>query len=103
MLSAMSHGAGLPRLPREAPRKDETMTARIDPFAAAADMMKLLIEFGTRVAQAGLEPSLLELVKIRASQVNHCAVCLHMHTAAARKQGETEERLYMLDAWRESP
>jgi AhpD family alkylhydroperoxidase len=79
------------------------MTARIDPFAAAADMMKLLIEFGTRVAQAGLEPSLLELVKIRASQINHCAVCLHMHTAAARKQGETEERLYMLDAWRESP
>lgn len=45
----------------------------------------------------------MELVKIRASQINGCAVCLHMHTAAARKKGETEERLYLLDAWRESP
>jgi AhpD family alkylhydroperoxidase len=42
-------------------------------------------------------------VKIRASQINGCASCLHMHTAAARKNGESEERLYLLDAWRESP
>lgn len=45
----------------------------------------------------------MELVKIRASQINGCAFCLHMHTASARRQGETEERLYLLDAWRESP
>ena len=45
----------------------------------------------------------MELVKIRASQINGCAFCLHMHTAAAREHGETEERLYLLDAWRESP
>lgn len=45
----------------------------------------------------------MELVKIRASQINGCAACLQMHTAAARKQGETEERLYLLNAWRESP
>ena len=45
----------------------------------------------------------MELVEIRASQINGCAVCLHMHTAAARKRGESEERLYLLDAWRESP
>jgi AhpD family alkylhydroperoxidase len=45
----------------------------------------------------------MELVRIRASQINGCAMCLHMHTADARKQGETEERLYLLDAWRESP
>ena len=45
----------------------------------------------------------MELVKIRASQINGCAVCLHMHTAAARKNGETEARLYLLDAWRDSP
>jgi len=45
----------------------------------------------------------MELVKIRASQINGCAFCLHMHTASARKHGETEERLYLLDAWRESP
>jgi AhpD family alkylhydroperoxidase len=46
---------------------------------------------------------MVELVKIRASQINGCAFCLHMHAGAARKQGETEERLYLLDAWRESP
>jgi len=45
----------------------------------------------------------MELVKIRASQLNGCAFCLHMHTEAARKEGETETRLYLLDAWRESP
>ncbi len=53
--------------------------------------------------QSGLEDSLMELVKIRASQINGCAFCLHMHTANARKHGETEERLYLLDAWRDSP
>jgi AhpD family alkylhydroperoxidase len=50
-----------------------------------------------------LEESLMELVKIRASQINGCAFCLDMHTAEARKRGETEQRLYLLDAWRESP
>jgi AhpD family alkylhydroperoxidase len=45
----------------------------------------------------------MELVKIRASQINGCAFCLHMHTADARKHGETQERLYLLNAWRESP
>jgi AhpD family alkylhydroperoxidase len=54
------------------------------------------------VSQAGLESSLMELVKIRASQINRCAFCLHMHTAEARKQGESEERIYLLDAWQES-
>lgn len=78
------------------------MKPRLNPFAVAPDLTKLLIDFGTRVAQAGLEPSLVELVKIRASQVNGCAICLHMHALDARKNGETEERIYMLDAWRES-
>ena len=45
----------------------------------------------------------MELVQIRASQVNGCAFCIHMHTTDARKAGETEERIYLLDAWRESP
>jgi len=53
--------------------------------------------------EAGLEPALLELVRIRASQINGCAFCIDMHTADARKQGETEQRLYLLSAWRESP
>ncbi len=55
------------------------------------------------VRSAGLEPSLLELVKVRASQVNGCAYCIDMHTTDARAKGETEQRLYALDAWREAP
>jgi AhpD family alkylhydroperoxidase len=54
------------------------------------------------VNESALEPSLLELVKMRASQINGCAFCLHMHTRDARKLGEREERIYLLDAWRES-
>jgi AhpD family alkylhydroperoxidase len=65
--------------------------------------MQSWLDFGNGVLRSGLEGSLMELVKIRASQINGCAFCLHMHTASARKQGETEERLYLLDAWRESP
>ncbi len=52
---------------------------------------------------SGLEPSLRELVKTRASQLNGCAYCIDMHTKEARAAGETEQRLYALDAWRETP
>ncbi len=51
----------------------------------------------------GLEPSLLELIKIRASQLNHCAYCIDMHTIDARALGESEQRLYALSAWHETP
>ena len=78
------------------------MTPRMNPFAAAPELMQSWLTFGTGILQAGLEPSLMELVKIRASQINSCAVCLQMHANAARKAGETEERIYLLDAWRES-
>jgi AhpD family alkylhydroperoxidase len=78
------------------------MTARLNPYTTSSNLVQLLIEFGTKVAAAGLEKSLVELVKIRASQINGCAICLHMHTRDARKAGETEERLFMLDAWHES-
>lgn len=78
-------------------------TPRVDPYAAAPELFQLLIDFGNQVVKAGLEPPLVELVKIRASQINGCSVCLHMHTSEARKKGETEERLYLLDAWRETP
>ena len=54
-------------------------------------------------AEAGLEPRLFELVKIRASQMNGCAYCLDMHTKNARLAGETEQRIYALNAWRETP
>lgn len=53
--------------------------------------------------RCGLEHSLLELVKTRASQINGCAYCLEMHTREAREAGESEARLYLLNAWRESP
>ena len=79
------------------------MTARLNPFTAAPGPMQAWLDFGRTILQTGLEESLMELVKIRASQINGCAFCLHMHTAAARKNGETEARLYLLDAWRESP
>jgi AhpD family alkylhydroperoxidase len=54
-------------------------------------------------AASGLERSLLELVRLRASQINHCAYCIDMHTKDARAQGETEQRLYLVSAWREAP
>jgi AhpD family alkylhydroperoxidase len=56
-----------------------------------------------RVAYSGLDPRLLELVRMRASQVNGCAFCIDMHSKDARQAGETEQRLYALSAWREAP
>jgi AhpD family alkylhydroperoxidase len=79
------------------------MTPRLNAFAAAPASMKSWLDWSTGILKSGLEDSLMELVKIRASQINGCAFCLHMHTADARKHGETEQRLYLLDAWRESP
>ena len=79
------------------------MTPRLNPFAAAPAPMQKWLDFSKGILQTGLEQSLMELVEIRASQINGCAVCIHMHTAAARNHGETEQRLYLLDAWRESP
>ena len=81
----------------------EIMAPRINASYVSSELVKPWLEFGQAILQSGLEPSLMELVKIRASQINGCAFCLHMHTASARKHGETEERLYLLDAWRESP
>jgi AhpD family alkylhydroperoxidase len=78
------------------------MTARLDPVAAAPDLMKTW--FGASLAiSTSLEPSLAELVKIRASQINGCANCINMHTVYARADGESEQRIYLLSAWREAP
>ncbi|WP_148253450.1 carboxymuconolactone decarboxylase family protein [Aidingimonas lacisalsi] len=79
------------------------MTPRMNPFAAAPDAMQAMQALERYTQNSGLEPSLMELVKIRASQINGCAFCLHMHTRDARAAGETEERLYLLSAWQESP
>jgi AhpD family alkylhydroperoxidase len=79
------------------------MKPRLNPYQAAPVAMKALANLEAQVAGSGLDPTLMELVKIRASQINGCAFCLHMHTRDARAKGESEERIYLLDAWRESP
>ena len=65
--------------------------------------VKPLLDIGSHVHKSTLEPALVELVKMRASQLNGCAYCLDMHSKDARAAGETEQRLYLLPAWRESP
>lgn len=79
------------------------MEARLVPYKLAPKIMQAMIDLDKAVSEAGLEYSLYELVRIRASQINGCAYCIHMHTRDARKAGETEERLYLVAAWRESP
>lgn len=78
------------------------MKNRMDPYAAAPEAIKAMLALETYVQSAGLEYGLVELVKTRASQINGCAYCIHMHTRDARAAGETEERLHLLNAWRES-
>jgi AhpD family alkylhydroperoxidase len=68
----------------------------------APEAIKAMMALEASFKAGGLEHSLLELVKLRASQINGCAFCIHMHATDARAQGETEMRLYMLNAWRES-
>jgi len=74
------------------------MTMTLNPFIAAPAVMKSWLDFGQSILQSGPEDRLMELVKIRASQINGCTACLYMHTAASGKRGETEVRLYLLDA-----
>jgi AhpD family alkylhydroperoxidase len=78
------------------------MTQRLNFYGIAPKAFDPLMAIETIINAGTLEHSLLELVKIRASQINGCANCLHMHTSDARKAGETEARIYLLNAWRES-
>lgn len=78
------------------------MNATPNPFAAAPALMASWTDMSQAVA-GSLEPSLVALVEIRASQINGCANCINMHTAEARARGESEQRLYLLSAWREAP
>jgi len=81
----------------------EMMKSRLDYAQTAPDGLKAMLGLEQYVRQSGLEPALRELVKIRTSQINGCAFCLDMHTKDARAAGETEQRLYALSAWRETP
>ena len=79
------------------------MSQRLVARHHSPESYQALVDFSATVTNGGLEHSLLELVKIRASQINGCAFCLAMHTADARKLGETNERMLMLSPWRETP
>jgi len=78
------------------------MKTRIDFTRISMQSLKPLFALGAQVEASGLEHALLELVKMRSSQLNGCAYCLDMHSKDARAAGETEQRLYLLDAWRET-
>jgi len=79
------------------------MDARIDYYAASPESMRALIGLELAVLRAGLDPALLQLVKLRASQINGCAFCVYMHVQDAKAHGETDMRLFLLPTWRESP
>jgi len=79
------------------------MQQRIDVTKVNPAAYKAVAALQTYVDQSGLDAKLRELIKIRASQINGCAYCLAMHTRDARKHGESDERMHLLDAWREAP
>lgn len=79
------------------------MSARINYQQTAPEAVRALLNVENYVRQSGIEKPLLELVKLRASQVNGCAYCVDMHTKDARAAGETEQRLYAISVWRDAP
>ncbi len=79
------------------------MGSRVDYRHATPAALQAMSGLERYVRSSGLEPSLLELVKLRASQINGCGYCLDMHSKDARARGETEQRIYVLSAWREAP
>jgi AhpD family alkylhydroperoxidase len=83
---------------------DTTMQSRLDAQKASPGAFKAMLGLeGFTSKSSRLEPALLELVKFRASQINGCAYCLDMHSKDARVRGESEQRLYTVSAWRETP
>lgn len=79
------------------------MVARLRYVQVAPGAYKAMFQLQEYVNNCGLEPSLITLIQTRASQINGCAFCLDMHTIDARAEGESEQRLYLLPAWREAP
>jgi AhpD family alkylhydroperoxidase len=79
------------------------MEPRLNYQTASPEAIKGMYELEHYVHSSGLDPKLLHLIKTRASQMNGCAFCLDMHTKDARAVGESEQRLYALNAWRETP
>src|SRR5579875_3197182 len=83
--------------------EESIMKPRIDYTRVEPEAVRAMYGLEDYIRSTGLERKLLELVKTRASQINGCAYCLDMHTKDARAAGETEQRLYALSAWRETP
>ena len=79
------------------------MQARLEIQKIAPEAYRAMAGVQSYVENSGLEPALLELMKLRASQINGCAYCIDMHSKDARANGESEQRLYALSAWRETP
>ena len=79
------------------------MKPRMNIFQVAPDAIKGMVAVETAVGKSGLEHGLLELVRLRASQINGCGFCIYMHVKDALKHGETDIRLHLVSAWRESP
>lgn len=79
------------------------MEQRVDFYQASPEVLKAMIAMESTISKLGLEGPLMDLVRLRASQINGCAFCVDMHTADARKAGETERRLYAVSVWREAP
>src|SRR6185295_6695001 len=79
------------------------MKQRLNHMEVGQGALKAMFGLGAYLAKTGLEPSLLQLLDFRVSQINGCAYCLDMHSKDLRAGGESEQRLYLLDAWRESP
>jgi AhpD family alkylhydroperoxidase len=79
------------------------MQPRLDFYKASPEAAKAMLALEGAVTKLGLEQSLLELVKLRASQINGCAYCVDMHSSDARKHGESERRLHAVAVWQESP
>ena len=79
------------------------MKPRIDFLRVSPRAVQAMLGLQNYVNNSGLEHSLLELVKMRTSQINHCAYCLDMHSKDMRAAGETEQRIYLLNAWRDAP
>lgn len=79
------------------------MKVRLNHMSANPGALQVMMKLEGFIKTSGLNANLYELIKIRASQINGCAYCMDMHTRDSRKMGETEQRIYLLSAWREAP
>lgn len=79
------------------------MKVRLNHINASPGALQAMMKLEGYIKTSGLDAKLYEFIKIRASQINGCAYCIDMHTRDSRKMGETEQRIYLLNAWREAP